>query len=958
MDSFLHSVAQTLWNRHQGHMEEVLVVFNNRRAGLFLQKQLQGMDCQSFFLPRIIGIDDLINELGELQIAPQEFLLFELYKIHRTKGGEDRKFQTFEEFMSFGEMMLKDFSEIDLYCVDAHSLFNTLKEHKRLGEWTPDETALTPNQSSYLAFFNSLYDYYNELRTALKEQKRAYMGMAYRQVAEQIDSLLEKIKEKHVYFVGFNALSTCETTIIEHCIAEGIGKVIFDGDAYYFDDPQQEAGYFLRRNAQRFPDVGPFEGHFDQKAKTIHIVNCPENILQAKKAGVILNQLLEQASEEQSPNHGKQLENTAVVLADEGLLIPMLNSLPEGVHTVNVTMGYPYTLTEVHNLVTALLSLYAGSKEGRFYHKDLTELTACPILYKILGNKDLHNILTQKLSNGKIIYISPEEIIEMLDSMSNGQRLRLLFQTASPTITETFERILLLAEVIVQSETLKDNVKEKEALACLLQIIDHFKSLQTPDHPFIETLTTLQRIYERMAQRRSISFYGEPLAGLQLLGMLETRSLDFSKLIMLSVNEGTLPAGRGDNTLIPYILKKEYGIPTFKEKDAVFANHFYRMLQRTDEAWLLYSSDSNGMGKGEPSRFILQLKNELAVRYKNITIVEEVVATQQQLPPAPTVTTAEKDAGTLQRLQEIAARGFSPSALNRYRNCPMQFYYSDVLGIKELDEISEDIESNELGSFIHDILCQIYNLDEDKVIKQETLGRALEQLDKEIDRRYQTDVLKKRSKEGKNHLYGEVAKIQIRRFLEKEMDYLNTGHPIQMLLTEYEMKMPLDVAGQGVDTPVLIKGIADRVDFVEGHLRIADYKSGSVEEKELRVESENADFRTVPDKWFQVMAYAWLFYRQYHYEKPFCSGIFPLRMLRADFMPASWNGKKLFDYTDIDRFEQLLKSLVTEMLNPDIAFIASPRNKKQSCKYCPFIHSCHPEQQESSISTKKIRRNT
>lgn len=954
MESFLHKVAQQLWENHPHMLEQTLVVFNNRRAGLFLQRELQKLDSEPFFLPRIIGIDDLVKELGEQQIAQPELLLFELYNIHRRLEGNECRFQTFEEFLSFGEMMLGDFSEIDLYCVDARKLFDILSEHKKMGEWDPTDPDITPFQKKYLAFFNSLYTYYSQLRDSLIKMNQAYMGMAYRKVAENIENLAGKINEKHIYFVGFNALSTCEVRIIKHFVESGSGHVIFDGDDYYYNNKNQEAGFFLRQHAEHFPETGPFGEHYKDRPKTIHIVNCPENILQTKKAGHILKQIVNTESTSETK---KELESTAVVLADENLLIPMLNSLPDNIHSANVTMGYPYIYTETHNLVTALLSLYARSKEGRFYHTDITTFFSSPIISKLLNNNSLHNTLSQQFNEGKMIYIEPDEIISLLAPVDKNQFLQFLFKNDKPSVLQILSHLRRLAEWIVQSSSLEDNVKETEGIACMVQIVDNFTSLQVK-HEFIDSISALQKIYERVAQRRSISFYGEPLAGLQLLGMLETRSLDFDRLIILSVNEGTLPAGKSDNSLIPYALKKEFQIPTFKEKDAVFAYHFYRMLQRCHEAWLLYSSESGGIGKGEPSRFILQLKNELAIQYPHIHIEEEVVATRQKKPLPLSVTTVPKDESILHRLHELATKGFAPSALNCYRNCPLQFYYEYVLGAREQEELTEEIESNELGSFIHEILCDIYNLDKDRNIKAETLSDALKELDNVIDKKYQTDVLRKRNNEGKNHLYGEVAKMQIRSFLKKEIEYLKSGNAIEMLLTEYEMKVPLPQVSTDPTSSVYIKGIADRVDRVEGHLRIADYKSGSVEKKDLQVAEEFPDFRNVPDKWFQVMTYAWLFYRQYQYTKPFSSGIFPLRVLRSSFMTASWNGKTLFDNSDIDRFEQMLSTLVSEMLDPTVSFTATPCSKKKNCGYCSFARSCHAVERKTDPAAKKNVRNT
>ena len=859
MQSFLHSVAQRIWNEHRQDLDRVLVVFNNRRAGLFLQKEMLTLDDKPFFLPQIIGIDDLVSELGKMRIAPHEFLLFELFDIHRSLDGDDRHYQTFEEFISFGETMISDFSEIDLYCVDAKKLFNNISELKKLGEWDVSDSKLTPFQKKYLDFYSSLYTYYTQFRQRLTEAKCAYTGMAYRNVAENIDSMADTLDFSHIYFVGFNALSNCESKIIDCCVKRGIGSLICDGDDYYFSDSRQEAGAFLRKNAECFSDIGGFENHFAQGNKILHIINSPENVLQTKAAGQILKNLL---------NSDEKIKETAIVLADEGLLLPMLNSLPEQIHSTNVTMGYPFVLTGIHNLATKLLALYCNAKRERFYHVDVIDILSDAIISKYLGTNSLHNSITEFVNKNKLIYASLGDIKLMLKGISNSDNLLFLFEKCSLNADEILELLRRIVELIITSDILEKNTKEKESVSCFIQILNYLDDLQQKYH-FIEKPSTLQRIYQRIAQRRSVAFYGEPLQGLQLLGMLETRSLDFPNIVMLSVNEGTLPAGRSSNSLIPYSLKKskDFNIPTFEEKDAVYAYNFYRLLQRTNEAWLIYSSDSDGMGKGEPSRFILQIKNELAVRHPNISIQEEVLSVPASSIQSETESGIHKDEKTMQRLKEMAVGNsekhifLSPTAINRYRNCPMQFYYNDVLGVHEQEEISEDLEANELGTLIHEILKNIYT--KDRNVKKETLEKALKETDNLVETMLHKDILKGRDDEGKNRLYSEVAKTQITRFLQKEIALLdpptpNTpSHTIEIKLVEKPIAYDLDLTEFGITYPIHIEGIADRIDLFDGILRIADYKSGGVDAADLTVKEPEPNPYKVSDKWFQVYFLYW-----------------------------------------------------------------------------------------------------
>ena len=929
MDTFLRTVALRIRHEHPNDMEKVLVVFNNRRAGLFLKHEMQHLGGRPFFLPHIIGIDQFINELGNLKITPHEFLLFELFDIHRNMKGVERRFETFEEFMPFGEMMINDFSEIDLYRVDPLQLFSNLHELKCIGEWDVSGKPLSPFQEKYLNFYHSLKDYYSELRQRLSQRGQAYSGMAYRHVAENIEPLSEKISYSHIYFVGFNALSDCERCIFEHLVRTGRASMVCDGDAYYFDDTMQEAGHFLRLNARKFPPQEPYPNHFTLKDKKIHILNCPENVLQAKVAGQLLQQEIQQKI--------KPGESCAIMLAEENLLLPMLNSLPGDISGVNVTMGFPYTLTAVHNLVASLMSLYTHARKQGFYHQDLTAFFSSQLVDTLLGFKNLHTAIYKQIYKQKIIYASRDDIANMLKGVPHSDKLLYLFDETSPSVEQLLGLVRRTAMEIDSCKTLANNIKEKEALACLVEILNYLEELQNP-YNYITRIETLQRIYLRIAQRRSVAFYGEPLNGIQMLGMLETRSLDFNKLIILSLNEGIMPAGRSENSLIPFALKKRFGIPTYEEKDAVYAYNFYRLLQRSDEVWLLYSSDSEGMGKGEPSRFIMQLKDEMACRLHNIKVNETTVAAQNCHADSKEITSHEKDSVIQKRLKEMAKEGFSPSALNRYRNCPMQFYYQDVLCLNEQKTINEKLETNELGTFIHLLLQNIYKPCIDTLVKKEHLEKALADTDGMVDGQFQELVLKGRDAEGKNHLYGEVAKMQVKAFLQKEINTLNEGHTIKIKQLEEQLSVSLDMNDDSIDYPVNISGIADRVDFFDGQLRVVDYKSGSVKASDLQVKTLKPSPYDVPDKWFQVMTYAWQYCRQKEYQGDLSAGIFPLRTLSSDFLPAQWGNTKLFSKTNIDQFEALMRELLSELLDKKRPFEA--KKDRQNCLFCPFKPLC------------------
>lgn len=934
METFLKEVAQQLWQEHPHDLDKVTVVFNNRRSGLFLQRQFCQMEDEAFFLPRIIGIDQLVSELGGLEIVPSEFLLFELFDIHRNLGGEGRKFETFEEFIPFGEIMLSDFTEIDLYQANAKQLFDNLHDMKSIGLWDIESPQMTPFQEKYLEFYHSLYQYYDQLHQRLANQHKAYGGMAYRQVAESIDSMVDNIQCSKIYFVGFNALSACEKNIIQHCVRRGIGRLITDGDAYYFNDKQQEAGHFLRKLKNDFDNISDYQEHFAIGQKNITITKCPENILQCKYAGQIL------AEQIQHTGHNP-IEQTAVVLADEKLLLPVLNALPDGIKTANVTMGFPFTQTAVHSMVLKLLSLHQRRREKLFYHQDIRDLLTDYCMAKLLGTEGGHSRLTDAMADGHIIY-ADTETVKMLCQRIGGkpELIDILFTEEELTPSAWLEMTGKITEQLSSSDVLESNLKEQEALTCLTEIIHYFGDLQDQYH-FIDSISVLTKIYTRLAQRRSVAFFGKPLQGLQILGMLETRNLDFKKVILLSANEGIIPSGKSSNTLIPLSLKREFNIPTYREKEAVYAYNFYRLLQRADEVHILVNTESNGMGKGEPSRFVLQLEQELLPKYpQHITLNKEVLSASSTAQSPSDIAQVAKDESILRRLEIMADHGFSPSALNQYRRCPMKFYYEYILSLRENDDLDDSLAQDEVGSIIHKVLERIYSPGEagTKPINPEVLDQALANLDNLLEDAMSEKFQHGRSRIGRNHFFESVAKSQLSHFLKEEKQRLLHGGELSIVSTERKIEYSILLPNNEQLPSVKIQGIIDRIDIYNNHLRIIDYKTGKVEPKDLSVAEPKPNLMDVTDHWFQVMLYAWIYHRNEHPDLPLQSGIFPLRNLGADLMPITWGGADIVSPEHATTFETQLQQLVEDLTNPQIPFIAKPDKKR--CKVCPFAETC------------------
>ncbi|MBQ4377056.1 MAG: PD-(D/E)XK nuclease family protein [Bacteroidales bacterium] len=999
MKYFLQEVAERIGKQYGKDMSRVAVVFNNRRPFQFLKKELSGIVGVPFFPPAMLSMDDLVRQISGREIVQKEFLLFDLYDVYRHCEAYKSRQESFEDFISIGEMMLSDFSEIDLYCVDAQQLFSNLDDAKKIEAWGKTFGSDKPQPSefvdNYLKFYRSLLGVYNAFREYLDKDNRAYSGMAYRNAADKIDSMIDSIRYEHIFFVGFNALSESEQRIVRAFVKAGRASIIADGDDFYFSDKDQEAGHFLRMMHSKFRDAGffpvhddRFDSHFSDGEKKIRVVACPENVLQAKYVGYRIGELISEPCDDKE----EHLQNTAIVLADEKMLVPVLNSLPEGI-TANITMGFPFAHSMVCNFVLKLLELHRNRHGDRFYHKDVVSVLSDTYVCRMAGYSVKPSQVVRWLNEHHFTYSSLSDIEAFIvENDKKGQAdidvVRMIFSNDAASANGMIDLWGKCIDAIEQHNILETNPKENEALKGMRTVVRHFVELQQR-FGFVEKLDTLRKIYDRFVRRLSVSLIGQPLQGLQLTGMLEARNLDFDRIILVSAGEGVLPAGMTANSLIPYDLKggvlggynphtgdygkRGFGMPTYNDRDAVYANHFYSLIQRASVIDLVYCTDPDAAGKGEPSRFVMQVRDELAPRYNINVETINVIAPHGQAELRYTV--GEKSDKVMQRLREMVdgetiekgdsktVRALSPSALNTFNDCSMRFYYERVLHMREQDTLAEDAEASDLGTCVHAVLEDIFRPKNGPlIITKELIADALSTVDKRIENWFIDSYGEEGIKTGRNYMMLQVAKRQARNYLEYEQKQLQNGISTTIISVESEdLVASIDVLlSNGETVTAHIAGRADRIDTVttpDGTLlRIVDYKTGSVEEKDLGFKSDKPD--NVPGKWFQVMCYAWL-YKQNHpgSNEQMMSGIMPLRNAEIQFKEAKTDGASLIDDNALRQFEEVLITRLTKILDPSEPFVPRPVSDRSTsqhgkCTYCPILPFCllQPEPSDSGTS--------
>ena len=925
MDTFLEKTAQYLINNYPNNLSELCIVLPNKRAGLFLKQHLSKHINKPIWLPEIIGTEELIEQLSEVEVIDNIEQLFELYFVYKNSTKDP---ETFDEFSKWGQILLHDFNEIDRYLVPTSGFFKHINEARALEVWNLGERGITEFQTQYLKFWKQLGDLYTSYRSHLTSKKLAYQGLAYRIVAEDLQGnpnqfIAQKIKWDKVIFIGFNALNKAEEVLVSELKKQQKCDILFDADEYYLNDKMQESGLFLRKLKKKdiFQPFNWITNKFKEEQKQINIYGIPQNIGQAKFITNLLNDI----------DNSKNYTDTAVVLADENLLIPVLQSVPETIANINVTMGYPLKNTPTNNFfeiyfVTLVNAERFGNKSNlTYHHKDLLKLLQLPFSEIVFGKENCITI-RQHIIKHNWVFINKEK----LNWINEKLDLKLIEKY---TVNDTLQQALVFIDKAKEHYVTSKNEVEKSTieLEYLFQYAKLFNQMitLTTKHPYIENSKSFYSLYKQILSSFSIELYGEPLKGLQVLGMLETRNIDFKNVILLSTNEGTLPAGKTFNSFIPFDIKKDdtYNLPTHIEKDAVYAYHFYRLIQNAENVSILYNTETNEFGSGEQSRFVTQIEHELS-KFDNISITKQLV-TYPPLNKKSIEIEVQKTEAIIAKLKQRFIKGISPSALITYINCPLDFYYKYVLGVREAEEVEETIDHSTFGTYVHDSLEVLYKPFIGKNITTEDLKRMLKQVPEIVIGVFSENFSDKELKSGKNLLTLNIAQNYITTFIKNEIKFVeNLNKPLFINSLEEELRADITIE----NTPIKLKGKSDRIDSFGNELRVIDYKTGLVKASELKLKHIEEIRDSKKNKAFQLMMYALMYSKSHNTEHTeITSGIISFRTLSSGYMPFGMNKTDIISSETLEEFESVLSQLLTEILDINTSF-----KHTSDAKWCEF----------------------
>lgn len=932
MEKFISKIARRLYQNKKDQLEQLIVVMPSKRAGTFFKKALAENSDSPLWMPKIYAIEEWLEELSGLSILGKTHLIFEMYISYQNVFPKEEQ-DSFEDFLRWGPTLLKDFNDIDAYSNKPEEVFNYIHQAKKIESWSPSGGGPSSLVQNYLRFWELMGLLFVDFKARLKNQNTAFQGMAYREAHNQITNWISKNKpeKESIYYLGFNAMNPCETHIMKTLMTECSAQVFWDVDDYYLNDKKQEAGKYLRQY-QKWPvyDNRAFNwvGAELKKEKKIRVYGVPKAIAQAQLTGSILNNLY---------SRGQKVNDVAVVLADEKLLSPVLEFLPDSVKEVNVTMGNALKNVHLYAFFDGVFQLHLNhqrleNESSGFYYKDLFKVWQQPAFQSSETAVGLLKIKHELHSQNKS-FISKDSLFSLCDANTyNWLEALLGFDSTKPT--SVIDGLLCLITLIKNAAVKEKNTLLLEELFAFTTLFNQIKTLQKK-FGCIEELKTLYKLFQQSSKTETMSYYGEPLSGLQLMGMLETRNLDFNEVVLLSVNEGFLPSGKTENTFVPFDIRKELGLPTYEDADAVFAYHFYRLAQRCKKLTLIYNTESDALGSGEKSRFISQIENELVTSFPNEIDFKEEILSHELQKVEPKEFTIEKDEFVMKRLKEIATgKGFSPSSLNTYKNCPLQFYYEKILNIKATEEVEETIEASTLGTVIHKALEAFYLPFLGRKLLSKDVKAMLPEVPTKLTLLFKAELNNDSFVRGKNKLIYTVAEQFLSAFLKQEIAFLDSGKSVEIIGLEKDLTSEITI--DDIDFPIKLTGNADRVDVVNKQIRIIDYKTGKVELKDVQADQIQKIIREEQhQKGFQLFMYAYM-YKEMYEAHSLEAGIISFRALKKGFLSAGIkegkNSFTLFDKTLLNPFEEELKLLLKELFDPSIPFTHSGR--KSPCRFC------------------------
>ena len=914
MRNFISEVLQHLASSNKD-ISKCTFILPSKRAGLFLKESTKAHLKAPSFLPEIFSVEEFVEELSNLRNLSTIEVLFEFYSLYR-EITPDKEVESFGRFSRWASIVIQDFNEIDRNLIAPGKIFKYLDAIDDINHWSLDPRP-TKMIKGYLKFWEKIEIYYNKFSAQLLEKGIAYQGLIYREAVQNLDSYIATTNRGLHVFLGFNALNNSESLIFQKLLSQNQADIFWDADSAFLESDYHDAGFFMRDYMKQWPyyktnKFNSISSNF-QLSKDINIIGANKQIGQVKYAAELLSEL----------NKKNCLESTALVLSDETLLLPLINSLPPEIKSINITMGLPLSQIPITALILQWLKVHKSSNK-KFYYKEVVNLLSSSHINLLINS--IESNATQKLiydiKKNNLVQVSLKEMIQFNPAIEPS--LKLIFDNYGGSVNKCIKQLIALLDKIcnnLNQSNYSNNILFEGSFRSY-EIIQQIQNYNL-EYEVIDSIQTLEVLYKEVISKETLNFKGSPFSGLQIMGMLETRVIDYETVIVLSLNEGIIPSGKSQNSYIPFDVKIENGLPTYKEKDAIYTYHFYRLLHRARSAYLIYNTHVDAIKGSEPSRFLAQLKIENTHNLKY-----QILA-----PGTPDTTRSirriKKTSAILDKLKHLAHEGFSPSSLSLYLNNPVEFYNFKVLGVSEADSLEETVDAKTFGNIIHHCLEELYKPFEGQFLKVAELKESLLKVENMVKKYFVKAYKNVDVSRGKNLIGFEIAKRYICNFLNLEIDYLVKGHKIMIHAVEKKVQTIIELPG--INFPIRLIGNVDRIDSFDGVNRIIDYKSSRVIQSDLNIADLSGvllDYKK-HNKGFQLLMYAYILNKMNLFQLPFELGILSFKNFKAGILKLTLKDKSrkksigisLINDKIIGDFQLQLTNLLTDIFDAENDFI-------------------------------------
>ncbi|MDA9356659.1 PD-(D/E)XK nuclease family protein [Flavobacteriaceae bacterium] len=909
MDSFINNVLLDLKNKNTV-LSKCVFILPNKRSGYHLKKNLSHVISKTIFSPEIVSIESFIEDLSGLKLLSNTELIFEFYSVYLSITPKDKQ-EKFDDFIKWSRILIQDFNLIDKEIQNTNQVFDYLKAVKEMDHWSLDSNP-TELVKRHLYFWGNIKAYYSEFSNHLLSIKSGYQGLLEKKALLNVSTFLKNKNDLKYIFVGFNALNKVESLVIQEFLKIGLADIYWDIDKISINSTFNNSAFFINQYRNNWPyykgkEINWINDNYCLK-KNINAIGISKNIGQVKYIGEIIKKNIDKT------------EKTAIVLGDESLLIPMLNSLPKGIKDVNITMGFPLFSSSVSSLFYKLFKLHTNT-EGSFYYKEVVSLLSHELIKPLFDNNGINysDLIIEKINKGNIVNVKLDFLIN--NSKINKTLTELLFKNWSNNVENAISNCKKVIIIIRDSLLVKEDqgVLTVEHLYRFNEIFNELLVLKKRFN-FINSIKLLFDLFQDIVKNERLKFNSESFSKIQIMGLLESRVLDFDTVIISSVNEGVLPSGNTENSFIPFDVKIDNNIPTYKEQDAIYSYHFYRLIQRAKNVYLIYNTEADSLKGGEKSRFIRQIEFEGIHKINHKIISSYTPKNKEKLIE---ITKTDE---IINDLNILSKKGFSASSILSYIREPLTFYYKKILKITDEIKVEETIESNTLGTVIHEVLKEIYNPLLNKFLTEDYLKIELKQLDKIVKSQFEIIYKNGQFKTGKNLIILEVAKKYISEFIKIEIESIKQGDKIQIIGIEEDFNVKFK--SSKFKEEINLKGQIDRIDNLNGTLRIIDYKTGKkIEKRELNIsnwENIEIDYSKVKN-WFQLLFYAYAYNLSNKQSLPIEAGIISFKSLKSGLLKFNFGTR--FDNTSIiseevlENYKIILENILTEIMNPNINFV-------------------------------------